>query len=58
MWHQLEIMDREFRCHAILENIYKQYDDQQEKNEDLIFIGQDSRSHTATNENITLNVGN
>lgn len=38
--------------------IYKQYDDQKEKNEDLIFIGEDSISHTPTNENITLNVGN
>ena len=38
--------------------IYKQYDYQKEMNEDLIFIGEDSISHTPTNENITLNVGN
>ena len=38
--------------------IYKQYDDQKGMNEDLIFIGEDSISHTPTNENITLNVGN
>lgn len=38
--------------------IYKQYDDQKEMNEHLIFIGEDSISHTPTNENITLNVGN
>ena len=38
--------------------IYKQYDDQEGMNEDLIFIGEDSISHTPTNENITLNVGN
>jgi hypothetical protein len=38
--------------------IYKQYNDQKGMNEDLIFIGEDSISHTPTNENITLNVGN
>lgn len=38
--------------------IYKQYDYQKGMNEDLIFIGEDIISHTPTNENITLNVGN